>query len=69
VRRITGNSNVFSRSLTASRPELDQFLDGNLEPVPDVEDVPWVTGGAGGIPDGACTVFPPGAGSGIVFRG
>jgi hypothetical protein len=44
-------------------------LEGDLEPDPDVAGVPCVTGGPGDMPDGACTVFPPGAGSGTALRG
>jgi hypothetical protein len=44
------------------------FLEGDLEPEPDVVGVPCVTGGPGDMPDGACTVFPPGPGSGIALR-
>jgi hypothetical protein len=44
-------------------------LEGDLEPDPDVAGVPCVPGGPGDMPDGACTVFPPGPGSGIALRG
>src|SRR4029077_19801830 len=49
------------------RRNLDHLLDGDLEPDPDVDGVPCGVAGAGAIPDGACTVFPPGTGSAIVF--
>jgi hypothetical protein len=49
--------------------EGDLVVEGDLEPDPDVAGVPCVTGGPGDMPDGACTVFPPGTGSGIALRG
>jgi hypothetical protein len=49
--------------------EGDLVLEGDLEPDPDVAGVPCVTGEPGDMPEGACTVFPPGAGSGIALRG
>jgi hypothetical protein len=48
----------------------DHFLDGDLELDPDLEGASCVIiEGTGVTPDGACTVLPPGAGSGTVFRG
>jgi hypothetical protein len=48
----------------------DLDLEPDLEPDPDVEGAPSVVvEGAGATPDGACTVLPPGAGSGTAFRG
>jgi hypothetical protein len=34
-----------------------------------IDGAPCVIAGAGGTPDGACTVLPPGAGSGTALRG
>jgi hypothetical protein len=49
--------------------QLNHFLGGDLELDPDVDGVPCVIEGVGVTPDGACTVLPPGAGSGIALRG
>jgi hypothetical protein len=56
--------------MTASiNTQLDHFLDCDLELDPDVDGAPCVIAGAGVTPDGACTVLPPGAGSGTGLRG